>query len=528
MSGPASDLASRLLCIHCGGTHPPGMRRCPSTGRCLGGDPRLIGQLVARRYRVLRVLGEGLFGAAYKAEHVTVGRLVSLRILRPELVADPAVLNRFLREARLVGSVAHERLQPLVDAGLSDDGLAYVAYQYARGRSLARAFAHNVEFNVQRAATILCEVLDGLNAIHESGFVHRALMPDSVLLQPGASGVEHALLSNFGAATFEYREGDGSFGAATLPRLFSRGPYTLPAQALCSKPDRREDIFAAGVLLAATLSPGGIPRFGGDLIALDVPPTIEAIIARATHPNIDARYSSAKDMRSLLRPFASLVQDDPASVTETVVSDLRILRSRERVLDVVPARLRMDSAASTMASGLAGAFVRALKEETGARWTEILHRVPGLDRMLPLGIDGGLVPATPVMAALEEADALCGTDDRLFCMLVGEAAGHRELNDLIQTMLGGAPTPEFLFDALSKLWPQLVGQGVSKARQVGRGYGRFEVRDQLEPSFAVCSAVAGVLKAGLEHLGAHTVEVSKTACEAVGDPACVFNVSWSS
>jgi hypothetical protein len=215
-------------------------------------------------------------------------------------------------------------------------------------------------------------------------------------------------------------------------------------------------------------------------------------------------------------------------VTETVVSDLRILRSRERVLDVVPARLRVDSASSTMASGLAGAFVRALKEETGARWPEIVHRVPCIDRMLPLGTDAGLVPATPVMAALEEADALCGTDDRLFCMLIGEVAGQRELNEVFQTMLGGAPTPELLFDALSKLWPQLVGQGVSKARQVGRGYGRFEVRDQLEPSFAVCSAVAGVLKAGLEHLGAHTVEVSKTACEAVGDPACVFNVSWSS
>jgi len=74
----------------------------------------------------------------------------------------------------------------------------------------------------------------------------------------------------------------------------------------------------------------------------------------------------------------------------------------------------------------------------------------------------------------------------------------------------------------------MVGQGIARVRQVGRGYGRFEIRDQLEPSFAICTALAGVIKAGLEHLGARSIEVSKTACEAVGDPACVFNVTWLS
>lgn len=519
---------SRLLCIHCGGTHPPGMRRCPSTGRALGGDPRLIGQLIARRYRVLRVLGEGPFGASYKAEHVNVGRIVSLRILRAELVANPNVLNRFFREARLVGSVTHERLQPVVDAGLSDDGLAYVAYQYERGRSLARAFAHNTEFSFKRAATLTCEILEGLEAIHTSGFVHRALMPDSVLLRRGASGVEHAMLTNFGAATFESRDEDGPFSPPSRPHSHLRGPYTLPDHARSSKPDRREDLFATGVLLAAMLSPGGIPRFGGDLIALGVPAALEAIVARATHNRIDARYPSAREMRLQVRPFAEIVRDDIASVTETVVNDLRVLRNRERVLDVIPARLRLESSNATMGSGLAGALVRALKQETGARWNEVVHRVPGIEKMLELTPDTGPIPATPVMAALEEADALCGVDDRLFCVIVGERAGNDELNELFQNMLGGAPTPEFLFDALSSLWPKIVGQGVPQARQVGRGYGRFEVRDQLEPSFAMCCAVAGVLKAGLEHLGAHTVEVSKTACEAVGDPACMFTVTWIS
>ncbi len=526
---PELASASRVVCIHCGGAHPPGMRRCPSTGRALGGDPRLIGQLIAKRYRVIRVLGEGPFGANYKAEHVTVGRLVSLRILRADLVSNPVVLNRFFREARLVGSVRHDRLQPLVDAGLSDDGLAYVAYQYARGRTLGRAFAQNTEFTLQRAATLTCEILDGLDAIHDSGFVHRALMPESVILQMGASGREHALLTNFGAATFEERGEPHPFTPPTVRRPLSLGPYSLPDHAYGEVPDRREDIFAAGVLFAAMLSPGGIPRFGGDLIALGVPPTVEAVVARATHASIDARFATAKEMRAAIRPLAEpIAPDDPASVTETVVNDLRIIRSRERVLGVVPARLRTDPGAATVASGFAGALARALRETCGPRFAEVVHRVPALGKIVDLQPGGGAIPILPLIAALEEADQLCGADDRLFCVMVGEAAGAAELNERFQTILGGAPTPEFLFDGLASVWPKAIGQGVPKARQVGRGYGRFEIRDQLEPSFAVCSALAGVIKSALERLGANTVEVSKTACESVGDPACVFNVTWYS
>lgn len=517
---------SRLFCMHCGGTHPPGLRRCSSTGRSLGGDPRLIGQFIARRYRIVRVLGDGPFGASYKAEHVAVGRFVSLRILHAGLVTSPDVLHRFFREARLVGSVTHPRLQPVVDAGLSDDGIAYVAYQYERGRSLARAFAHNTVFSLEQAATLTSEILHGLEAIHNSGFVHRALIPDSVLLQRGASGTEHAMLTNFGAATFENREENSPVSTVGLPP-FSRGPYLLAPHAYCLKPDRREDLFAAGVLLSAMLCPGGIPRFGGDLIALGVPAALEALIARATHPRIDARYSSASEMLAQLRSFSELVHDDVASVTETVINDLRALRNRERVLDVIPARLRLGSATSMMASALAAPLVRALKKESAQRWTEIVHRVPGIDKVLDLTADIGPIAATPIMAALEEADALCGVDDRLFCVIVGERAGKEELNEWFRTMLD-APTPECLFDGLSRLWPSMVGQGIARVRQVGRGYGRFEIRDQLEPSFAICTALAGVIKAGLEHLGARSIEVSKTACEAVGDPACVFNVTWLS
>jgi serine/threonine-protein kinase len=527
MEGQAQVSTERLECIHCGGSHPSGMRRCTSTGRVIGGDPRLIGQVIARRFRVVRLLGEGPFGAAYKAEHVTLGREVSLRILPRELVSHAAALNRFFREARLVGAVAHPRLHPLLDAGLSDEGLAYVAYRYVRGRSLARAFALDERFSVKTAATIVREVLEGLEAIHNAGFVHRAIIPESILLQAGASGQEHAMLTNFGAATFEEGEG-GPLAPAPLPSPLRRGVYMPPERVRFLPPDRREDIYGTGVILAAMLSPGGVPRFGGDLLSLGVPPTIEAAIARATHPSPEVRFSSAAEMAQQVRPFGQVVQDDPASATETCILDLRSLRIRERALQATPARFRLESAKATIRSGLAGALARALQDRSAARWSEVVRRVPAVVELLAAKANQGSALAMPLIAALEEADALCGTDDRLFCMIVGEVAGQAELNPLFQELVGGAPTPEFLFDGLAAAWPKAVGQGNSRARQVGRGYGRFEVRDQLEPSFALCSALAGVLKAGLEHVGARNVNVSKSSCEAVGDPACVYSVTWDS
>ena len=104
-----------MTCPHCGASHSALRRRCPKTGRALGGDERMVGQLIDKRYRILRLLGDGPFGAVYKAEHVTVGRHVALRILPPALVERPIVLNRFLREARLMSSVVGRRLHQLVD-----------------------------------------------------------------------------------------------------------------------------------------------------------------------------------------------------------------------------------------------------------------------------------------------------------------------------------------------------------------------------------------------------------------------------
>ncbi len=533
MSGEDTSGASRVSCPHCGGTHRAGRRRCSKTGRALGGDPRLVGQLIDKRYRIVRILGDGPLGAVYKAEHVTVGRHVALRILPSALVQHPVLLNRFFREARLMSSLAGRRLHSLLDAGLSSEGLAYVAYEYIRGRSLAGALTVEGPFPLEFAATIVCDMLEALVAIHESGFVHRAVSPESVLLQMSQSGIERAVLTNFGAGALEAPPETGSLGealrTADLPKVFVPTSYVPPERERGAAPHRREDIFGAGVTLAACLSPNGVPHLGSALVALGVSPTIEAIVARATATSPSARFDTADELREHLLPYCGLDDDDPSSVTETHISDLRMLSRRERVQGTSSARIRLlapegAEPRATVEAALGGAVLRALRASVAGRWDEVAHGLPNLAEHLEHP-SGARVPYALVAAALEAGDACLGANDRLFCTVVGERAAHDELARLLEREQGPM-TPELFFDQAATDWARRLGHRQARATHVGRGYARLELREHPEPSLAVCACFTAMLTETLIRLGARHVEVNKTACEGVGDAACIYGATW--
>jgi hypothetical protein len=88
----------------------------------------------------------------------------------------------------------------------------------------------------------------------------------------------------------------------------------------------------------------------------------------------------------------------------------------------------------------------------------------------------------------------------------------------------GQMTPELFVDQVATDWARRLGHRTSRATNVGRGYGRLELRDHSEPSLAVCACFTAIVTETLHRLGARYVEVNKTACEGVGDPACIYRV----
>ncbi len=96
----------------------------------------LVGRVIAGRYRILEMLGEGAMGAVYLAEHIHIGRRDAIKVLRPSLSKDPEAIARFTRGARNASRVRHPNVCSIYDFGEAEGGIAFLAMEYIDGESL--------------------------------------------------------------------------------------------------------------------------------------------------------------------------------------------------------------------------------------------------------------------------------------------------------------------------------------------------------------------------------------------------------
>jgi hypothetical protein len=257
-------------------------------------------------------------------------------------------------------------------------------------------------------------------------------------------------------------------------------------------------------------------------VSSGVPPVIEAIVARASNASPSARFESADEMRRHLLQYIGVEEDEPSSVTETHISDLRMLSRREKLhmRASLPDRRR----GIAIDGRMAGAIVRALRIVSGPRWDDVVARAPWAAPLLDLRADDWAT-LDDVASALEVADAVVGAGDRLFCTVVGERAARDELAGALEQEIG-ATTPELFFDQGATSWARRLGHGSARATNLGRGYGRLELRDHPAPSLAVCACFTAMVTESLGIFRARHAEVNKTACEGVGDAACIYTATW--
>src|SRR3954451_18713554 len=144
----------------------------------------LVGQTIAGRYRLLRLVGEGGVGRVYEAEQVlgSSPRSVAVKLLRPEWSGDAAVQARFQREAALVARLQHVNTVRIYDFGVSADGSLFIAMEFLRGRSLQRLLDEQGALPAARVERIVAQIAASLQEAHDLGIVHRDLKPDNVIL----------------------------------------------------------------------------------------------------------------------------------------------------------------------------------------------------------------------------------------------------------------------------------------------------------------------------------------------------------
>ncbi|WP_434418267.1 serine/threonine protein kinase [Nannocystis pusilla] len=329
----------------------------------------LLGELVDDRYRLRRMIGRGGMGAVYEADAVRLGRLCAVKVLLPEYTRDETAMQRFRREALVASRVKHTHVVDIFDTGTTSAGLGYIAMELLHGESLGATLRREKRLPWPRARHIALQICRALAAAHARGVIHRDMKPDNCFRMSQDGDPDFIKILDFGIAKLMDTDG-ADLRLTASDSLIGTYSYMAYEQIKGLDPDHRVDIWAVGIILYVMLT-GKLPFFGQNerqvfsaillqeptpirdlLPGVDVPPELEAVVARALEKSRDARFPTvdalARALEDVGRP-----KSPAASVLHSVAAtDFTPLDDDAQTLDRgLPARSPTRVAASAEPPG---------------------------------------------------------------------------------------------------------------------------------------------------------------------------------
>ncbi len=303
----------------------------PSPQAALGGkDPLEVGEAFGSRYRIDKLLGFGGMGAVYKAWDNELEIAVALKVIRPEVAADPALAEqldrRFKRELLLARQVTHKNVVRIHDLG-EISGVKYITMTFIEGEDLLAILKREGTVPVKEALRILRPVASGLHAAHEAGVVHRDLKPANIMVEP-ATGESYIM--DFGIARSatpsgpqvaenlvdaKSRSRTGGTEQTQAGAVVGTLQYMPPEQFMGKSIDQRADIYAFGLIFYDLLvgrrrlekAESAFSEFRGRVeqappavrsLDSSIPEHIDRIISRCLDPDPDARYQTSHELEA--------------------------------------------------------------------------------------------------------------------------------------------------------------------------------------------------------------------------------------
>ncbi|HEX3766089.1 MAG TPA: protein kinase [Kofleriaceae bacterium] len=270
--------------------------------------------MVLGSYRILHELNSGGMGTVFRAEHVLLGRPAAVKLLRRELSTSPALVQRFVNEARAVTACKHPGIVEAYDFGYTEDGHAFIVMELLDGESLGRRLARGRLAELE-AAAIAHGIASALRAAHRVGVIHRDLKPDNVFLVPDPDGgIDRTKVLDFGIA--KLTDGAPEGGYTQTGALIGTPLYMAPEQARAAAAiDPRADLYSLGCILYHMLTgrPPFVAEGAGEIIALQmfgevvppgqlapVTPEMERLVLRLLDKDPAQRPGSAGELASAL------------------------------------------------------------------------------------------------------------------------------------------------------------------------------------------------------------------------------------
>ena len=312
------------------------------------------GDILAGKYRVEKVLGEGAMGVVVAAMHVHLGERVALKFLKPEHSGNGEIAARFLREAQSAVRIKGEHVARVSDVGTLETGAPYMVMEYLTGSDLGALLEKRGKLDISQAVDCVIQACSALAEAHALGIVHRDLKPANLFLTTRADGSALVKVLDFGVAKLLNND-------PSKPQLTANGAvigsplYMSPEQLLGKKSiDARSDVWQLGVILYELIS--GLCPFDGRTMAEimmaigvhppkplrevrpDAPPELEALITSTLEKDVAKRCPDVAALAEGLLPFATTRRAHVA--VEHIVT---LLRGPAAAANLPPMRAPMQS-----------------------------------------------------------------------------------------------------------------------------------------------------------------------------------------
>jgi eukaryotic-like serine/threonine-protein kinase len=353
----------------------------PSTSNISAFQGLLPGVLFGGRYEILGILGQGGMGAVYKARDRELDRLIALKVIRPELATDPAILLRFKQELILSRNITHKNVVRIYDLGEAD-GIRFISMEYVDGEDLRTLLRREGKFSPKEAIAVVEQVCRALDSAHSEGVIHRDLKPQNIMRDKHG----RIVVMDFGLA-----RSLGESGLTQTGALVGTLEYMSPEQALGSTLDQRSDIFSVGLIFYELLT-GKTPYAADTAIAslmkrtreearsasdvdASVPKSLSAIVARCLEREPANRYYSAVELLQQLTTWEANPNISAETLSQMIPHP--IIRRSRFSLDL-PGKSWMWIAGAVLVIVLATFAGRTLLNRTGTSSGEIAQGIPSL------------------------------------------------------------------------------------------------------------------------------------------------------
>ncbi len=282
----------------------------------------MLGELLAERYKLSRLIGDGGMGAVFEGRHILIDKKVAVKVLHPDFSRNPKDVQSFLLEARAASRIKHDHIVDITDFGYTPKSQAFLVMEYLEGEDLADTLHREGPFHWERAGHIVRQIARALEAAHAQGVIHRDLKPENFFRIHHNGDPDFIKVVDFGIAKvsdpdFQSSNNSGAHSLVGTPE------YIAPELITGSEPTPAADVYALGIVFYQMLT-GTTPFAGENLMDIFSQAMLdEAVPPRKRHP--DASIPPEIDdlvMRAIAR--------DPAHRIQTAGAFLAIL---DRVRD---------------------------------------------------------------------------------------------------------------------------------------------------------------------------------------------------